>query len=134
MRYDDLVGQIQHAARLGSEGETLRAIEATLATLAQRIAGDEADHLAAQLPAGLAPYVTANRGRDRTADSFGIDEFYKRVSRREGVDLPDATHHAKVVMTVLREAVTPGQMDHVMANLPDEYDDLFETEIQTASQ
>ncbi len=128
MTYEEFVGNVQHHARLGSEGDTMRAIEATLATLAERIPGDQADHLAAQLPAALGAYVKANRGADRTSESFDLGEFYERVARREGVDLPDAVHHAKVVMNVVREAITPGEMDHLWSALPDEYNEIFDTE------
>lgn len=46
---------------------------------------------------------------------------------REDVDLTDAVYHSQVVLSVLSEAITPGQMEHVCANLPDEFDDLFES-------
>ena len=54
------------------------------------------------------------------------DEFFQRVARREGTALPDAIFHAHVVIEVLGEAVSPGEMDDVLAQLPAEYDRLFE--------
>jgi len=44
---------------------------------------------------------------------------------REGVDLPDAVHQARAVISVLGEAVSPGEMADARAQLPDEYDPLF---------
>lgn len=121
MDYDEFVGQVQHRARLGSQGETVRAIRATLETLAERLAGGEADHLAAQLPAELGRYLQQVEGGQR----FSLDEFFVRVSDKEGVDLPLAIYHARAVIELLGEAVSQGEMDHVRAQLPAEFDRLF---------
>ncbi len=56
-----------------------------------------------------------------------MDEFFERVNEKEGgVDLPGAAYHARVVMEVLQEAVTKGELDDVRSQLPAEFDPLFE--------
>ena len=60
-----------------------------------------------------------------TTDRFSLDEFLQRVAKREKVDLPDATYHARAVISVLQEAVTGNQIEHVLAQLPNEYRPLF---------
>lgn len=40
--------------------------------------------------------------------------------------MPQAVYHAKCVMAVLHQAVSPGEMKQVRDQLPAEYDDLFE--------
>ena len=40
--------------------------------------------------------------------------------------MPDAAFHARVVVEVLGEALTAGEMDDVRAQLPDNYAPLFE--------
>jgi uncharacterized protein (DUF2267 family) len=56
-----------------------------------------------------------------------LEEFLKRVNEKDGgVDQPRAVYHALVVMEVLQEAVTEGEMDDVRSQLPDEYAPLFE--------
>ena len=122
MRYDEFVGQVQHRARLGTEGDAVRAIHATLETLGERLFGGEAHNLAAQLPVEIGAYLKRAEG----GESFDLDEFFDRVSMREGVDLPVAVYHARVVMEVLTEAVSPGVLDKVRDQLPDEYDKLFQ--------
>jgi uncharacterized protein (DUF2267 family) len=124
MQFDEFVGEVQHLARLGSTGETMRAIAATMETLGERLYGDEADNLGAQLPYALAAYLRLAQERE----AFGLDEFFQRVAEREGagVDLPDAAHHVRVVMAVLEEAVTPGEWADARAQLPDEWEPLFE--------
>lgn len=124
MTFEEFVGQVQHRARLGSEGEAVRAICATLETLGERLFNGEAYHLAAQLPSGINAYLRLAKQKE----SFPLDEFFRRVAEREGagVDLPEAVFHARVVMEVVQEAVSPGQIDDVRAQLPAEYDPLFE--------
>ena len=56
-----------------------------------------------------------------------MDEFFERVTERdEGVDQPKAVYHARVVMEVLGDAVTKGEMNHVRSQLPEEYEPLFQ--------
>lgn len=59
-------------------------------------------------------------------DSFNLEQFFQRVAERESADLPQAVHHARAVISVLQEAVTPGEVADVRAQLPDEYDPLFD--------
>lgn len=122
MQYDEFVGKVQNQARLPSTGDAVRAISATFQTLGTRLHGDEARNLAAQLPEGLGDYLE----HDGDSEAFDLQEFYNRVQEKEGVDMPDAVHHARVVMQVVEEAVSRGEMSDMKAQLPPEYDDLFE--------
>lgn len=125
MTFDEFLGHVQHRARLGSTGAAERATRATLETLAERLAGGEAANLAAQLPAGIANYLTHNRLAAQVATRMTLDQFFARVAQREGADLPDAVFHARAVISVLQEAVTPGEMQDVRAQLPEAWDRLF---------
>jgi len=122
MQYDKFVGEVQNRARLPSRGDTVRAIQATLGTLAERIAQGEADDLAAQLPPELSVFLEDAE----TTERFSVDDFFLRVAAKESADVPDAAHHARAVMAVLREAVTAGELDDIRGQLPDNYDPLFE--------
>ena len=42
------------------------------------------------------------------------------------MDLPKAVYHARVVIGVLQDAVTEGEIAHVRSQLPAEYSPLFE--------
>jgi len=126
LRYDEFIGQVQHRARLGSQAEAERATRATLETLAERLVGGEAHDLAAQLPRELALYLQppdAGIGAKLT-----LDEFFALVSEREGVGLPDATFHARVVIGVLTEAVSMGEIQDVRVQLPAAFAQLFNVE------
>lgn len=122
MQYDEFVGEVQNRARLPSQGDAVRAIQATLETLAERIAAGEASDLAAQLPPELGTFLRDVEETER----FPVDDFFLRVAAKETADLPDAVHHARAVIAVLQEAVTAGEIEDVRAQLPDEYGPLFE--------
>lgn len=124
MQFEAFSGQVQNLARLPSQGETMRAIAAVLETLGERLYGNQAETLAAQLPYGIGAYLRLARQKD----DFDLDEFFRRVAEREGagVDLPAAVHHARVVVYVLQQAVSPGEIQDVLAQLPDNWTALFE--------
>lgn len=126
MKYDEFVNRVQQRAHLASNAEAVGAIRATLQTLAERLAGGEAQDLAAQLPRELGHYL---RPAEKTQDWL-LDEFLERVAEREGVDLPDSVHHTRAVISVLLEAVSPGEIADVVAQLPADYDPLFESGVE----
>ena len=130
MQYDEFIGQVQHQAHLASREDAVRAIRATLETLGERLFGNEADHLAAQLPREIAYYLTNARQRE----SFGLDEFFQRVQEREGVsvELPEAIYHARVVLSVLQDAVSPGEIADIRAQLPHEFQPIFDARAEGA--
>lgn len=122
MRYDQFVSRVQHRAGLGTQQAAVAAIRATLETLAERLKGGEAEHLAAQLPQELAFYLRPSLVGSGT---FSLDEFFSRVGRREGVDEAAAAEHAKAIAGVLQEAVSPGEIADVRTQLPKEFAPLF---------
>jgi uncharacterized protein (DUF2267 family) len=122
MQYDEFVGEVQNRARLPSRGDTVRAIQATLETLAERISPGEASDLAAELPPELGTFLEGTEATER----FPVDDFFLRVAAKEAADLPDAVHHARAVMEVLLESVTTGEMEDVRNQLPDDFAPLFE--------
>ncbi len=124
MTFDEFVGQVQHRARLASNGQAVHIIHATLQTLGERLYGDEANNLAAQLPQEIGAYLRAAEIRE----SMTLHEFYQRVALREGTEYPDAVYHARSVISVLLDAVSPGEIRDVRAQLPAEYSQLFHWE------
>jgi uncharacterized protein (DUF2267 family) len=126
VRYDEFLGHVQHRARLGSRGEAERATRATLETLTERLVGGEAHDLASQLPPELARFLQlpdAGIGAKLT-----LEDFFELVSEREGVELVEATLHARVVIGVLTEAVSMGEIKDVRVQLPAAFAQLFNVE------
>ncbi|MFN6518407.1 MAG: DUF2267 domain-containing protein [Nostoc sp. CreGUA01] len=124
MQHDEFIGQVQNRAHLSSRGNAELATRATLETLAERLAGGEPFNAAAQLPRGIAEYMRHEYAG--AGERFSVDEFFERVSQRENVELPDAVHHARVVIEVLTEAISRGEINDIRSQLPSEFDPLFE--------
>lgn len=122
MQHEEFLGKVQQRARLRSREEAGTAVQATLSTLAQRLAGGAAGNLASQ----LAPETARFMNDVEFAEAFTLDEFFRRVSRAEGVDLPQSIHHARAVVDVLRDAVDAGTLSNVRAQLPDTWTPLFQ--------
>ncbi|MFP4563653.1 MAG: DUF2267 domain-containing protein [Spirochaetia bacterium] len=123
MQFDEILGLVQNRARLASSEEALTATRATLSTLNERLAGGETKDIASQLPRELAKFMDETGKGER----FDVDEFFKRVSRKEGVDLPVSVHHARSVISVLKEALTEGEFNDILAQLPNDYKELFQS-------
>jgi uncharacterized protein (DUF2267 family) len=122
MNYEKFLGAVQSRARLPSNAEAVSAVRATLETLASRLTEDERKDLASQLPREIGAFLL----REIPFVRLSLQEFFQRVSELEGIELPTAVYHARVVMEVLGEAVSPGEMEDVRAQLPEEFVPLFE--------
>ncbi|MGP3981631.1 DUF2267 domain-containing protein [Streptomyces sp. KR80] len=142
MRYDELTGQVQIRAQLPDRQAAERAVRATLETLAERIPGGLADHLAAQLPieAGeaLRRITVAHEGspqqraywRDH-GERFDITGFAGRIAWRAGVSEEVALQDAAVMFEVLDAAVSPGLMHRLHRALPSDIRALLPEERAT---
>jgi uncharacterized protein (DUF2267 family) len=124
MNHHEFVGQVQARAQLPDLGAAEVATRATLETLAERIKGAEPQNAASQLPQGIAEYM--DHAWSGIGERFSLDEFFQRISEREGADLPDATYHSRVVLEVLQEALSQGEVEDIRSQLPDEFNSLFE--------
>ena len=126
MKSDEFIAKVQRRADLGSQEEAMWAIRATLETLAERLAGGEVKDLASQLPPEIGVFLLepdAGMG-----EPFGLEEFFSLVSERAGVGLQDASLRARVVIAVLCEAVSMGEIENVRAQLPEDIRQLFMVE------
>lgn len=123
MQYDEFIGQVQHRARLASRRAAERAVEATLRTFGGRLAGGAAENLAAQLPPDIGCHLAELR---EDGGSLTLDAFFKQVAELEGVEIAEATWHARCVMDVLADATT-GTLELVRDQLPPEWNPLFES-------
>jgi uncharacterized protein (DUF2267 family) len=118
---DEFAGRI--ARRTGLDGErAMRAAEAVVETLAERISGGEVEDLETRLPLEL--HTALERGRAATGDdarSMPLQSFLRRVAEREGATPAEALVHARVVLATLREAVGDEEFFDVMSELPADY-------------
>jgi len=128
MKYDEFIAQVERRTGLDSRDAAIRATAAALETLAERLAGGEAKDLASQLPPEIGNYL--QQPLAGAGEPFSLDEFFRRVSSREGVSLPDATYHARIIVALLSEVVTMGEIENVRAQLPSDFRQLFDVEYE----
>ncbi|MGI6206812.1 MAG: DUF2267 domain-containing protein [Anaerolineae bacterium] len=123
MRRDEFVERVQERTGLSAE-EAERAVDAVLETLGERLELTEKNHLASQVGSDLKEPLLRRKRTER----YSLEEFYNRVGGRSEVSFAHAENHTRAVMEVLREAIAPGELQHIIEKLPDEYRDLLRTE------
>jgi uncharacterized protein (DUF2267 family) len=117
VKYDEFINSVAERAGLPrDEAETLT--HATLQVLSQRLTGGEAGDLAAQLPQGLKEDLVPTEER---AESFDADEFARRVAAKTGTSDEDAGAGVIAVLATIRDAVSSGEFDDVLAQLGREF-------------
>ncbi len=126
MTYDEFIEQVQQRAKLHSRSEAEQATRAVLETLAERVAGEEVETLAEQLPPELGIYLRETRRNP--AEKFSLDEFFSRVNEREGARLEDSIFHTRVVCLLLSEIEDNDTIVSLREQLPGEFRHLFKVE------
>jgi uncharacterized protein (DUF2267 family) len=117
MKYDEFIARVAENAGVSS-AEAEKLTSATLETLAERISGGEARDLAAQLPL---PLQDALLPASEEAEGFSFKEFVRRTAERAGMDAAVAEIGVDAVLVTLRDAVTPGEFDDVLSQLPQDF-------------
>jgi uncharacterized protein (DUF2267 family) len=122
VQFEEFIQEVaDRAGTSREEAESL--VRATLRTLAERLSGGEAEDLRAQLPRRLQADLIPPQ---EEAQGFGVEEFVQKVAARTGIDETDAGPGVVAVLSVIRDAVTPGEFDDVLAQLGREYAELVE--------
>jgi uncharacterized protein (DUF2267 family) len=121
MEHKEFVRTVAERASLSRE-EAADLTRATLETLGDRLSAGEARHLALELPECLRESL---HRKDRS-EQFGLHDFVKRVSRRTGLTMREATEGVRAVLTRMREVVSTEVFDHAMAQLPAEFQEMVE--------
>lgn len=122
MLYDDFLMVVQERANTGSKRETLIAIEAALKTLGERLSEVQAARLANQLPLEIGLFLTVVD----TNKDYSLESFYRHVARRENLPLDESMPHARAVLSVLHDALSPGELQTALSGLPAEFNGLVE--------
>ncbi|MFU8874624.1 DUF2267 domain-containing protein [Micromonospora sp. SL4-19] len=122
MRFPRFVEAVSRRAELPTE-QAATISRAVLQTLADRVTGGEAEELAAQVPGELSGYLTAPTDGGVTG---GAVTFLHRVAERAGVDPAVAEVGTRAVLATLREAVTVGEFQDLVAQLPKGFDAMVD--------
>lgn len=122
MTLDEFLSLVRERGEYDSRAEAERVSTAVLMVLANRITPGEAKDLAAQLPA---PLSSAAQPDDQRPTSFGVDEFCRRVAELVGGHPRTAEWDASAVLSTVAEAVSGGELNQLLSQLPSGYAALF---------
>ncbi len=121
MRYDDFISRVQDRMNTDDREAAVRAVEATLATLGERLTTPQRTALASQLPDELKRLLY----RWQRTRRFMLEDFYKRAASRSDVGFEDGVENARAVGQVLKEAVSAGEIESLLSDLPNEFGEFF---------
>jgi uncharacterized protein (DUF2267 family) len=104
-----------------------RGSAAVLHALRDRLLPSEARQAAAQLPRGLKDVWNAGEARDRKPVKMHRKEFYERVRREAGLkNVREARFLTIGVFAALKEQLSAGEADDVVAQLPKDLKEVWE--------
>ncbi|WP_217144225.1 DUF2267 domain-containing protein [Streptomyces sp. AC627_RSS907] len=122
MRLDEFLTLVRDRGEYHSKEEAEQVSTAVLWVIASCIAQEEAAGLASDLPAPLDEALRLERGRPET---FGREEFLRRVAQQTGARPRTAEWDAGAVLSTLTEAVPDARVDRLLSDLPADCADLF---------
>jgi uncharacterized protein (DUF2267 family) len=129
MAADQFLGRVAERAGIDRD-RAERATAAVLEELAIRVSGGQIEDLERRLPRALRPPLERGLSRGRGgAQPVSLDAFLDDVARKERSDRSAATHHARAVLTTLREAVGEDEWRDTVAQLPTDYSALWKPEL-----
>lgn len=126
MQFDDFINRVQEQTNLDTREEAIAITRALLETLGERLDRKTTNGVAAQLPDELKNFLLA---RQDNIDRYPVEEFYNRIGARADLKYQEATERTVQVFSVLRQAIPDGEIQHILEDLPSEYEELFEKEL-----
>jgi uncharacterized protein (DUF2267 family) len=123
MRHDEFLAQVRERGEYNDQKEAEEISLAVLSVLASRITGNEAKDLAAQLPEPLDGPM--REAADSAAETFGVNEFLERVAQLTGARPRTAEWDAGAVLSTLSEAISGGELNQIISQLPSGFAPLF---------
>ncbi|WP_084737731.1 DUF2267 domain-containing protein [Cystobacter ferrugineus] len=109
-----------------NEEDAERAAISVLCVLEQRLFGEEAAHLEAQLPGKLQELlIRCERHMGKPATKFGKDGFIQMVAQDLDVEPLEAERKIRAVFSAVRDQVSEGEIDDVIGQLPSDLRELW---------
>ncbi|WP_433605334.1 DUF2267 domain-containing protein [Dactylosporangium sp. CA-139114] len=121
MEYDTFIGLVRDQGGI-DPGQVDTVSCMAVSVLAQAISPDAAADLADRLPDRLRPYLR----HDGPTESYGADEFLRRLGRHIEASPAASEHAAHAVLVALREAAAGDAYRQLRAELPTDFGPLFE--------
>jgi uncharacterized protein (DUF2267 family) len=121
LTFPEFIREVQRRGRLGTTKEALMATDATLSALGGRIYTTAGEKIGANLVPQIREYLEV----PYLGLNLGVEDFYSRVCLSAGIGLPTAKVLSAVVISVLGDAMAPGEIEEIRTRLPVEYKPLF---------
>ncbi|MFI7606573.1 DUF2267 domain-containing protein [Micromonospora sp. NPDC049366] len=125
MKYHEFVAAVRERGEYASAAEAEGVIRAVLSVLAARLTPGEARDLASQLPQGVAEILEEQH---EPTLQLSVQEFLNRIAAGTGATTRTAQWDAGAVLSTVADAVTWGELNDVITQLPSGYAALFGTE------
>lgn len=122
MKSDQFLAQVRQLGEYRDNGEAEYVSKVVLGELGERLAAGERDNLAAQLPPELGPAVTEST---YPGGRYGVEEFIHRIGQRLGTGDQTARWDTSVVLSTVTQAVSGGELNNMLSQLPAGYAELF---------
>ncbi|MGK5448541.1 DUF2267 domain-containing protein [Streptomyces radiopugnans] len=123
MRYDEFLARVRELGEYRDRQEAEEVTTAVLEVLASRITPGETEDLAAQLPGPLGDFLMESS--PERPETYGVEEFCRRVGERTGSRPRTAEWDASAVLSTTAGAVSGGELNQVLSQLPSGYAALF---------
>lgn len=121
MKYGEFIAAVRDRGEYTSVEEADHVTRAVLYRLGERLGG-HAPHLADQLPREL---QSAVRPPFENAPSHGIHEFLREISGELRATEESARWDASAVLSTTADAVSGGELNQILSQLPAAYAPLF---------
>lgn len=115
MQTEEISDLVRQRGTFNSAEEARKATAEVLTVLASRDLGGEAKNLAAQLPPEFGDLL---RQEGQQAETFGADEFLKRLQDKLNQTEEDAEKTARAVLSSVTDAVNPDERASFVNALP----------------
>jgi uncharacterized protein (DUF2267 family) len=122
MKYDKFLREVRERAEIADREEAELTAVAVVQALCDRLTGDEAGDLLAQLPEPLKSSIMITPGAERMT----VNDFVEYVAGELGVEPDEARKRIRAVFSTIRDAVTPGEFHDVLVQLPSGYVELLD--------
>lgn len=113
MKYRELMKRVQHLSGF-SDKESKEALNATVEVIAVRLTDDERKDFASQLPTELQDIALTVRA---TEDNTKQD-IVEQIVKTQSVTKARAKKQLLSAWTAIKEAISPGEIDDIRAQLP----------------
>ena len=121
VEYDKFLEETMRKAQLKTSGDGQRMIRAVIETLGERLGDHEQKDLRAELPRQMKGWIHQRPN----GEPFPLGEFYDRVARRADLTDSQAMAITRIILGLLRQAVSAGEMHDILETLPNDYRQAF---------